>query len=50
MTWPQIEEAVKEGAIALLPTGVIEAHGPHMGLGVDAYGANIHCKLTRRCL
>ena len=50
MTWPQIEEAVKEGAIALLPTGVIEAHGPHMGLGVDAYGAYIQCKLTRRCL
>lgn len=50
MTWPQIEEAIKEGAVALLPTGVIEAHGPHMGLGVDAYGAYIQCKLTRRCL
>lgn len=50
MTWPQIEEAVKDGAIALLPTGVIEAHGPHMGLGVDAYGAYIKCVLTRRCL
>lgn len=50
MTWPQIEDAAKEGAIALLPTGVIEAHGPHMGIGVDAYGAYILCKLTRRCL
>ncbi|KUO76622.1 MAG: hypothetical protein APF77_16520 [Clostridia bacterium BRH_c25] len=50
MAWPQIEEAVKEGAIALFPTGVIEAHGPHMGLGVDAYGSYIKCKLTRRCL
>ena len=50
MTWPQIEEAVRGGAIALLPTGVIEAHGPHLSIGVDAYGAYIQCKLTRRCL
>lgn len=50
MSWPQIEAAIRDGAIALLPTGVIEAHGPHMGLGVDAYGAYVQCKLTRRCL
>jgi creatinine amidohydrolase len=48
MTWPQIEKAAKEGAIVLFPIGVIEEHGPHMGLGVDTYMAYLKCKLVRR--
>jgi creatinine amidohydrolase len=48
MTWTDIEKVVQEGAIALLPTGVIEEHGPHMGLAVDIYIAYLLCKLTRR--
>ncbi|KUO70269.1 MAG: hypothetical protein APF77_04340 [Clostridia bacterium BRH_c25] len=56
MAWPQIEEAVKEGAIALFPTGVIEAHGPHMGLGVDKstngsldeFAENAACLIEKR--
>ena len=48
MAWPEIEKAAQEGAIVLLPTGVIEEHGPHMGLAVDIYLAYILCKLTRR--
>jgi creatinine amidohydrolase len=50
MTWPQIEKAAQEGAIVLFPTGVIEEHGPHMGLGVDTYLAYLKCKLVRRKL
>lgn len=50
MTWPQVEKAAQEGAIVLFPTGVIEEHGPHMGLGVDAYLAYLKCKLVRRQL
>ena len=50
MKWPAIEKAAKEGAIALLPTGVIEEHGPHMGLGVDTYCSYLVCKETRRAL
>lgn len=46
MTWTDIEKVVQEGAIALLPTGVIEEHGPHMGLAVDIYIAYLLCKLT----
>jgi len=48
MTWPEIEKAAEEGAIVLLPAGVIEEHGPHMGLGVDTYCSYLVCKLARR--
>ncbi|MBN1160901.1 MAG: creatininase family protein [Dehalococcoidales bacterium] len=41
MTWPKIEAAAEKGAIVLLPTGIIEEHGPHMGLAVDTYAAYI---------
>jgi creatinine amidohydrolase len=37
MPWPDVEKSIKNGAIVLLPTGVIEEHGPHMSLGVDIY-------------
>ena len=39
MTWPEIEAAAQKDAIVLLPTGIIEEHGPHMGLAVDTYAA-----------
>jgi creatinine amidohydrolase len=48
MTWPQIEQAAKDGAVIIQPTAVIEEHGPHMGIGVDTYLAYVKCKLIRR--
>jgi len=39
MPWPQVEAAAKRGATVLLPVGIIEEHGPHLGLGVDTYAA-----------
>lgn len=50
MTWQDIEKAAQNGAIILLPTAVIEEHGPHMSCGVDTYLAYLTCKLTRRAL
>ncbi len=50
MPWTDVERAAKDGAIVLLPTGVIEEHGPHMGCGVDTYGAYLLCKIVRRQL
>jgi len=35
MTWPEIEKSAKNGAIILLPTGVIEEHSPHMCMGQE---------------
>lgn len=40
MTWPEIKKAAERNAIVLLPIGVIEEHGPHMGLGPDTYQAH----------
>lgn len=48
MTWAQVETAAKEGATVLLPTAVIEEHGPHMGLGIDTYESYLACQITRR--
>jgi hypothetical protein len=43
MAWPDIERAATHGAIVLLPAGIIEEHGPHLGLAVDIY---INCLLS----
>jgi len=48
LSWPEVEQAAKDGAIILFPTAVIEEHGPHMGIGVDTYEAYMKCKLLRR--
>ncbi|MBW1772972.1 MAG: creatininase family protein [Deltaproteobacteria bacterium] len=50
MAWPDIEKAARDKAIVILPIGVIEEHGPHMGLGVDAYCSYLVSKLTREGL
>ena len=35
MNWKEIEEPVRQNALVLFPTGVIEEHGPHLSLAVD---------------
>ncbi len=35
MTWTEVEEALKERPIALLPVGTTEAHGPHLPVTTD---------------
>ena len=47
MAWTEIEAAAKKGAIVLLPTGIIEEHGPHMGLAVDTYAAYLVSVLAK---
>jgi creatinine amidohydrolase len=44
MTWREIEAAIQQKAAVLLPVGVMEEHGPHMGLAVDICVA---CRLAR---
>jgi creatinine amidohydrolase len=48
MPWPDVEKAAKAGAIILVPTAVIEQHGPHMDLGVDTYLSYLRAKMVRR--
>jgi creatinine amidohydrolase len=47
MTAPQIAAAAARRAGVLLPIGVIEAHGPHLPTGTDAYIATQLCRLTQ---
>lgn len=35
MTWTEVDEAIKERPVALVPVGAIEAHGPHLPLSAD---------------
>jgi creatinine amidohydrolase len=50
MTWPTIEKAASEGAVVLLPIGILEEHGPHMGLAVDTLVPHLLSILTKRNL
>jgi creatinine amidohydrolase len=50
LAWPEIEAAIKRKAILLLPVGVIEEHGPHMGLAVDIYTACMVARLAKQQL
>jgi creatinine amidohydrolase len=47
MTWPEIEKAIQENAIVLLPVGVIEEHGPHISLAVDIYMSYMMSKIIK---
>jgi len=47
MTWPEIEAAAAKGVIVLLPTGIIEEHGPHMGLAVDTYASYLVARMVK---
>jgi creatinine amidohydrolase len=35
MTWSEFQARVDAGAVAFIPTGALEQHGPHLPLGVD---------------
>jgi creatinine amidohydrolase len=35
MTWTEIDEAIKDRPVALVPVGAVEAHGPHLPVSAD---------------
>lgn len=35
MTWEEVRDLRRDGAVAILPVGAIEAHGPHLPLSTD---------------
>src|SRR5687767_1085985 len=35
MTWTEVDEAMKDRPVALLPVGATEAHGPHLPVCAD---------------
>ena len=50
MKWTDVQDHVNNGALVLLPLGVIEEHGPHMCLGTDIYIAHIQSVLVKEKL
>jgi creatinine amidohydrolase len=50
MPWTDIQQAAQQGAVVLLPIGIIEEHGPHMGLAPDIYATYNWCKMARHAL
>ena len=50
MKWPEIQEAVDQNALVLLPLGVIEEHGPQLCLGTDIYTAHRYCLAVQKLL
>ncbi len=50
MTWVEVEKIAKKSNLAFLPVGTVEAHGPHLPLGTDTYGALELAKVCRRIL
>ncbi|MHB1415254.1 MAG: creatininase family protein [Chloroflexota bacterium] len=43
LTWPDVNECVKERRVVLLPVGAIEQHGPHLPIDMDNVGVEEAC-------
>ena len=50
MTYPEVEQAARDGATLLWGLGVIEQHGPHLPLGTDVYVPSVRLKRVRQLL
>jgi len=50
MTWMEVDQAAKDGAILLWAFGVIEQHGPHLPTGTDVYIPQARLRETRKIL
>lgn len=50
MTYPDVEQAIRDGAVALWALGVIEQHGPHLPLGTDVYVPMARLRRARQLL
>mgnify|MGYP000889791654 CR=1 FL=1 len=44
LSWPRVKALAEAGALALLPIGSTEAHGPHLPLSVDVVIAEEVCR------
>jgi len=47
MSWMEVQKAIERGAVALIPSGVIEQQGPHLPTGTDVYGSHLICNKMR---
>lgn len=50
LTWEEVNEAVAAKKVAIVPTGAIEQHGPHLPLDVDMLlSSSVALEAGRRC-
>ncbi len=50
LSWPRVKSLAQSGAVALLPIGSTEAHGPHLPLSVDVVIAEEVCRRVAKRL
>jgi creatinine amidohydrolase len=50
MTWTEVQEAMKDRPVGLLPVGAVEAHGPHLPISTDSVIATEMAKRGARKL
>lgn len=50
LTWNELEERARSGAVALWAIGAIEEHGPHLPLATDIYLPTLQLRLVRSLL
>ncbi|MEM7414467.1 MAG: creatininase family protein [Gemmatimonadota bacterium] len=50
MTWEEVRDARSERAVAVLPVGAVEAHGPHLPLSTDVIIAEAMAKACAESL
>jgi creatinine amidohydrolase len=48
LAWPEIQQAVDDNRVILLPVGAIEQHGPHLPLETDVIGPREICEEVGR--
>lgn len=48
MTWQEVQAEADQGAVVLLPIGIVEGHGPHMDLTADFYLSTIFCRFLKQ--
>lgn len=44
MSWPEVQEAARSGAVAVWPVGATEQHGAHLASGFDIAAATAVCE------
>ena len=44
LSWPKVQALARGGAVALVPCGSTEAHGPHLPLSVDVVISETVCR------
>lgn len=48
MTWQEVQSGADQGAVVLLPIGIVEGHGPHLDLSADFYISTLNARFLKQ--